>query len=98
MVQIICSLIILGSSVGYLILLGKLKRKKEAEKVLSYASQVTFSCYLLSFAVYLFYCQTSGITVKKLITAFFVKVAFICVVHVFSILYYRIKLLKKPNR
>lgn len=97
MVQIICSLLIIGSSIGYLLLLAKLKRNKDTEKVLSNASQVTFSCYLLSFAIYLFYCQTSGITVKKLIAAFFVKVAFICLIHVFSIIYYHRQFLKKTK-
>ncbi|MGX6962573.1 hypothetical protein [Vagococcus xieshaowenii] len=65
MVQIVCSLLIFGSSIGYLVLLAKLKQNKLTEKVLSNASQLTFSCYLLSFAVYLLYCQTSGMTVKN---------------------------------
>lgn len=92
MIQIICSMLILISVLSYLVMIDRLKQNKQVDKILSKSSQITFSCYLLSFAVFFLYTLTSGLTVKKVITSIFIQVTVVCLAQLLSVLYCKRKL------
>lgn len=76
----------------YLIAISKMKQSKHGVKAIAAASQITFSAYLIGFAVFLFMCNVQGITKQRIITGCFFHVTAVCLVNSMSIWYYNYRL------
>ncbi|MGX7059696.1 hypothetical protein [Vagococcus humatus] len=87
-IELICSVLMLVSIGGYFKLLAKYRNQAEGFKILANASQVTFSAFIIGFALIMIWINVLGLTRGKFILSMMYHATFVSVVNVLSILYY----------
>lgn len=95
MVQIICGILICVSIFFYLWAIPKLKKTARGNLVISSASQLTFSTYMIGFALILIVINIQGMSQQNFIESCLLHATVICMINALSIVYYYWRLPKE---
>lgn len=93
-VQIICGIIIFVSILYYLKVMPDYRQTDRGNRVLSAASQLTFSSYMIGFALILIVISIQGMSTRNFIQSCLLHATIVSVVNAGSIIFYNIKLPK----